>query len=108
MKTGNIILIPFPFAELTTTKARPAVIVTVTKDRYQDIVIAAISSIISPTMTDNEMVIKPSDSNRLKVTSVIKVDRLATVKQKDIIAPLGELSPIELQSFQVIFKKLVD
>ena len=34
MKTGNIILIPFPFAELTTNKARPGVVVTVTKDRF--------------------------------------------------------------------------
>ncbi len=46
MKTGDIILIPFPFAELTNVKVRPVVIATATKDKYKDIVICAISSVI--------------------------------------------------------------
>ena len=35
MKTGTIVLIPFPFAELTHTKVHPALVVTTTKDKYQ-------------------------------------------------------------------------
>ena len=35
MQTGDIILIPFPFAELTNIKVRPAVIATITKDRFK-------------------------------------------------------------------------
>jgi hypothetical protein len=44
MKTGDIILIPFLFSDLRATKARPAVVATVTKDRFKDVVIAAVSS----------------------------------------------------------------
>jgi hypothetical protein len=59
-------------------------------------------------LTDNELIIQPSLSNKLKVKSVLKIDRLATVKQVDMIAPLGELDASELQIFQSIFKTLVD
>jgi mRNA interferase MazF len=108
MKTGDIILIPFPFSDLLTTKARPAVIATVTKDRFKDIVIAAVSSVLPTHLTANEILIQPSLHNKLKVKSVLKIDRLATVRQVDMIAPLGELDPMELKSFQSVFKKLVD
>ncbi len=51
MKTGDIILIPFPFSELTEIKIRPAVVVAVTKDKYNDVVLAAISSQVASTIT---------------------------------------------------------
>ena len=44
MSTGDIVLIPFPFAELTHVKARPAVVIAETADAYKDIIVAAISS----------------------------------------------------------------
>jgi mRNA interferase MazF len=108
MKIGDIILIPFPFTDLTTSKARPVVVATITKDRYKDLVIAAISSVVPIHLTGNEMLISPSLYNKLKVNSVLKIDRLATVKQVDMIAPLGQLDSSELKLFQSIFKKLVD
>ena len=37
MKTGDIIFIPFPFAELTNKKVRPAVVIALTKDKYRDV-----------------------------------------------------------------------
>ena len=46
MKTGDIILIPFPFAELTNRKVRPAVVIAETADKYKDLVISAISSVV--------------------------------------------------------------
>ena len=33
MNTGDIVLIPFPFSELSEVKLRPAVVVTTTKDK---------------------------------------------------------------------------
>jgi hypothetical protein len=43
MKTGTILLIPFPFSELTDIKVRPAVVIALTKDKYADIILAAVS-----------------------------------------------------------------
>lgn len=39
MKTGDIVLVPFPFSELTNVKVKPAVVICVTKDKYKDVVI---------------------------------------------------------------------
>jgi len=106
MKTGDIILIPFPFAQLTNVKVRPAVVIAQTKDKYKDIIVAAISSVIPKTITKNEIIIEPNETNKLRTKSVIKVDRIVTLKKEDMIAPLGKLSEAELTTFKNIFKNL--
>jgi hypothetical protein len=46
MNPGDVSLIDFPFTIPTQSKIRPAVALTVTQDKYKDIVICAISSSI--------------------------------------------------------------
>ena len=82
MKTGDIIFIPFPFAELTNKKVRPAVVIAQTKDKYKDVIVAAISSVIPERTNGNEIIIEPSQINKLRAKSVIKVDRIVTLKKK--------------------------
>ena len=108
MKTGDIILMPFPFAELTNKKVRPSVVVSQTKDKYRDIIVAAISSVVSDKISENEIIIEPSAVNKLRTKSVIKVDRIVTLKREDMIAPLGKLTELQLQEFKRIFKSLVE
>jgi hypothetical protein len=43
-RTGDIVLIPFPFSELNNIKVRPAIVVCETNDVYKDLVLSAISS----------------------------------------------------------------
>ena len=107
MKTGDIVLIPFPFAELTSVKVRPAVIICETKDKYKDIVVSAISSIVPKDLSENEILIRPGKENKLKTNSMIKVDRIVTVKRDDIIAELGKLEPKQVELFKTKFKNLV-
>ena len=108
MKTGEIILIPFPFAELTHKKVRPAVVICETKDVYQDIVVCAISSVIPVDLTENEMLLKKDEANNLRVDSVAKIDRIVTAKRSDVIAKLGKLNETNLESFKEKFKSLID
>jgi len=51
MKTGEIVLVPFPFSELTNIKVRPAVVVSSTKDKFEDIIVSAISSVIPDSLS---------------------------------------------------------
>ena len=108
MKTGDIILIPFPFAELTNKKVRPSVVIAETKDKYRDIIVSAISSVVSQKTTENEIIIEASSINKLRAKSVIKIDRIVTVKREDMIAPLGKLTESELTMFKQKFKALVE
>ena|SRR4030067_2975348 len=107
MRTGDIILVPFPLAELTRKKVRPAVVISETLDKYKDIVVSAISSVIPQRLTESEIVIEPSKLNNLRAPSVIKVDRIVTLKRENVIAHLGKLSRDELITFKSKFRNLV-
>ena len=108
MKTGDIVLLPFPFAELTNKKVRPAVVVCETQDKYKDLVVCAISSVIPKSLSVNEILLPTDNSNNLRTKSVIKVDRIFTAKQHDIIFQLGKLSQTDLDNFKKTFKNLVE
>jgi mRNA interferase MazF len=108
MTTGTIVLIPFPFAELTNVKVRPALVVNMTKDKYQDLILCAISSVLPASTGSFEIMLQPDTVNQLRVASVIKIDRIVTLKKEDIIATLGSLSAEELILFRNKFKQLVD
>ena len=108
MKTGDVVLIPFPFAELTNRKVRPAVVVCETKDFYKDLVLCAVSSVVPSKFTENEMLLNVDNQNGLRKQSVLKVDRIFTAKEQDVIAKIGTLSNSDLKIFKEKFKNLVD
>ena len=108
MKTGDIVLIPFPFAELTNKKVRPAAVVCETKDAYKDLVLCAISSVVPTKLTENEMLLSVDKEKGLRKDSVLKVDRIVTAKEQDVIAKIGRLNPSDLKEFKEKFKNLID
>ncbi len=108
MITGDIVLIPFPFSELTQLKLRPAVVIAETKDKYKDLILSAISSQISSSLSDVEILISPDSLNGLRTKSVIKVDRIFTLKSSKVVATIGRLSLKHTNEFRRVFKTLVD
>jgi len=108
MNTGDIVLIPFPFSELKNVKVRPAVVICETKDKYKDLVVSAISSVLSQKLSQNEIIIRSDNMNNLRKDSTIKVDRIVTVKSNKIIAKLGKLDINILKLFKQKFKNLID
>ncbi len=108
MNTGDIVLIPFPFSELTEVKLRPAIVITETKDKYRDLVLAAISSQVPATLSPAEIFVEPDSTNGLRAKSVIKVDRIFTLKAEKVVIKIGELSKSSVLIFKEKFKKLVD
>ncbi|MBW6534798.1 MAG: type II toxin-antitoxin system PemK/MazF family toxin [Mariniphaga sp.] len=107
MTIGDIILIPFPFAEFNQKKVRPAVVITETADKYKDVVVYAISSVVPSKTSLREFIVFPGGTNRLRVKSVVKSDRIVTIKREDIIAELGKLSEFELNTFKSILAEMV-
>ncbi|KAF0239345.1 MAG: hypothetical protein FD181_325 [Prolixibacteraceae bacterium] len=107
MRIGEIILIPFPFSELNKTKVRPAVVITETKDKYKDLVVSAISSVVPKNLSEREFVIESGNMNNLRVNSIVKTDRIVTVKRNEMIAELGKLTGKELQTFKSILTEMI-
>ncbi len=96
-KTKNkIVLIPFPFDTLETTKVRPALCLTDPIGPHLHVILAFISSRSPDKLLDSDLVI---DSNKedfsitgLRVTSTLRLHRLMTVTTTLIKRELGELS----------------
>lgn len=101
-------LIPFPFTDHTgAKKVRPSVVVCETADAYRDIVVCAISSVVPSILSSNEVLLQPDPTNSLRKVSVLKTDRIVTVKAKDVIAQLGRLNAADLATFKAMFKALL-
>ena len=89
---GKIVLIPFPFTDLTAAKMRPALVL---HEGRKDAIVALISSRVpkAPTITDvvigqNHLEFKLTG---LKVDSIIKLDKVATILKKFVIGEIGEV-----------------
>ncbi len=89
---GKIVLIPFPFTDLTATKLRPALVLY---EGDRDVVLAFISSKIRVgAESTGVMVTTPHagfSESCLKVDSVIQLDKIATVLKDLMVGELGEL-----------------
>ena len=96
MKSGDIVLVRFPQADLTTGKLRPALVLAIAPSRHSDLLLALISSRIHQAIPNFDDIIDTSDDDYLvtglKVTSVIRLSRLATVEPSIISARLGNIS----------------
>lgn len=84
-ETGNVVLIRFPRTDLQTGKLRPALVVASTPGRYADLLLALVSSSTFQAIPEFDEIIDPSDSDHnatgLKVRSVVRLARLATVER---------------------------
>ena len=103
MKKGDIILIPFPFTDLTGQKNRPALIL-ITADT--DITVAFITSQIK-WQDEHNLKLEPSVENGLKKTSLVRLSKLATIDNELVIGKLGNLTETEIQQLNKILIKLL-
>lgn len=92
----KIVLVPFPFDDLSSQKVRPAVCLTDEVKPFGHVVLAFITSRVFPDPSDTDLVIASTDSDfpqtGLKVSSTVQLHRLMTVSRRIIKRELGELS----------------
>ena len=104
MIKGDIILIPFPFTNLSGTKLRPALILI---ESSLDITVCFISSQTARSEA-TDVFVNANPANGLKKDSLIKISKIATLDKSLATGLLGCLTPNELsivdQSLKVLFK----
>lgn len=93
MKKGDIFLIPFPFTDLSGQKNRPA-LALITTDT--DVTVAFITSQIK-WQEEYDLYLEPTSENGLKKTSVVRLNKLATIDNDLIIGKLGNLREADIQ-----------
>jgi mRNA interferase MazF len=106
---GKIVLVPFPFTDLTAAKLRPALVIY---EGEKDVVMAFISSKIPSELSEVDILItKDHTSFRkagLKVDSVIKLDKIATVLKDLIVGELGEVDEKLKQEVNQKLKRIME
>ena len=83
MTKGRIVLVPFPFDDMTASKVRPAVCLTDPIGPYRHVVVAFVSSQMPVDIAATDVVLDPQredfGATGLRVASVLRLHRLVTL-----------------------------
>ncbi len=93
MRKGDIILVPFPFTDLTGSKERPALVLAT--DEW-DVMVAFVSSRIKH-INLFDIVLEPDSQNGLKRPSRLRLNKISTVERKLVLGELGKLSTEKME-----------
>jgi len=97
MTKGRIVLVPFPFDDMTASKVRPAVCLTNPIGPYRHVVVAFISSQMPAEVAATDVVLdtqrRDFGATGLRVASILRLHRMVTVTTALIRRDMGRLSP---------------
>ena len=96
MTKGKVVLVPFPFDDLSAKKVRPAVCLSNPVGAHRHVILAFLTSRIPSDLHETDLVIDASHADfsktGLRVSSTLQVHRLMTVATSTILRELGFLS----------------
>ena len=98
IRRGNVVVVDLPFAGGTGSKVRPVLVVQNDRDnqRMANTIVAMISGNIRHANEDTQLLIDPATpdgaSSGSHGPSVVKCSNLYTIRQADVIRPIGQLS----------------
>ena len=109
IQEGQVVLFKFPQTDQAPGKLRPALVIRKLPGQYNDCLICMISSQLSQQISDFDEIINETDTDfktsGLKITSVIRISRLAVVNKAIL---LGTIGIIGTERLNIIKKRLSD
>ena len=108
-KQGEIIIVPFPFSDLTVTKQRPVLIISKNSDNFSsdDIITCGLTSNLRDSR--NSVLINNNDLEygSIPTKSRIKVDKLFTLDKKIVKKKLAKINKTAFSKVKEEFLKLI-
>lgn len=90
-----MILVPFPFTDLSAQKVRPAIILSSPRQIKKNVIVIFVSSVLPAKISTLEILVKDTNPSfkktGLKRSSVIKCDKIATLDQNIVLGEIGEV-----------------
>ncbi len=108
MQKGDIVLVRFPFTDLSSEKLRPALVLT-EETKTGDVILAFITSQITQKEDIDILISESSDDFRqtgLKKESLIKLNKITTLNRRIIVGKIGKLSDADIIKVDAILKEL--
>ena len=94
---NKVVLVPFPFDDLSGNKVRPAVCLTEALGVHRHVVLAFITSNVPPKLEPTDVLLDPGSADfarsGLRVRSALRLHRMVTVSAAIIQRQLGVLTP---------------
>jgi mRNA interferase MazF len=112
-KAGSVVLVPFPFSDLTLSKKRPCVVLSKSdpKGLPAHLILAMITSNLSGLDFPNDIKVKDLETAGLPKPSIIRLDKMVTVDSNIVIRTLGDLAEKDRvalkKKLKIIFEELI-
>ena len=105
---GDIILVPFPFTDQSTTKKRPAVVISTEtyNQKRPDLIIMAVTSQIKPASVIGEAIIQEWQAAGLLKPSAIK-PVITTIEKSLVIKTMGRLKKEDQKALRESLKVIL-
>ncbi len=104
LQFGDVVLLKFPFTDSKTFKRRPALIINDFNDG--DILVCRITSQMYK--TQNDVIIDDWKSSGLKLPSVIRVHKIATLEKDMVELSMGKVDNSIKEKVKKIIARLTD
>ena len=108
---GKIVLVQFPFDDLSNLKVQPVNCLTNAIGDYKHVIFALITSRIPTTLLDTDLIIDLThpdfNLSGLRQPSTIRLDHLVTLRQSMIRRELGSLSLVTQDKIVEIINNLI-
>jgi mRNA interferase MazF len=102
MPKGNIVLIPFPYTDLTGSKLRPELVLT---ENALDVTVSFITTQLQ-WQEPTDITLQPQNSNGIKKASIIRLSKLATIDRSLIIGIIGNLDQMQIAEVNTKLKMI--
>lgn len=111
MNPGEIYLASFPFGGTVGTKVRPVLLLTGPVGPVPEVLVGYITSVVPANLLPTDIVLDPSQpeckTTNLKTVSILRLHKLATIHQTDLVRLLGALSPAVWQEVEIKLRLLL-
>jgi mRNA interferase MazF len=108
VKAGDVALVRFPFAELSTQKKRPALVLaqTARSPRNRLVTVAMITSQVEALKLAGDVVLAEWKAAGLLHPSLLRLAKVATVDQDLVDKTLGRLSARDMDAARAAFRSV--
>jgi len=108
LKRGDIVLCQFPFTDLSSSKRRPAIIVSSKISEDNDMILAFITSVVNEKIIDTDLLLSNNEADfmgtGLKKTSIIKLNKIATINISIISGIMGNIDAVRVAELDTKLK----
>ena len=110
MTKYKVVLVPFPFDDLSSSKVRPAVCLTEPIGQFRHVVLAFITSKVPEELLETDILIASDaqdfEISGLRVSSALRLHRMMTATTNIIRRELGQLSEAQQENIKDKLKTL--